>query len=226
MTKPPDYSPRDGRVRERLIQAADAEIAASGDASPKIEAVASRAGVSRATAYRQLGTISEMLVQVALLRARRHVRAVESLMAEQSGVLAKFEAALVYATRELPRDPTMATLIAHHSASIHDPRVLDVALALTGPVLQTGVRNGEIRPDLPIGDLARFLVEQTYLAAGQPDRSEEAVAQRFLHFITPVLTGRGQSDDCVSSTTEHEYAMLTAIEAVENLRLRDAVTPE
>jgi AcrR family transcriptional regulator len=221
MTEPSDYAPCDGTVRERLIRAADAEIAASGDASPKIEVVAGRAGVSRATAYRQLGTTSEMLVQVALLRARRHVHAAESLMAEKSGVLAKFEAALIYATRELPKDPTMATLIAHHSASIHDARVLDVALALTGPLLQDGARNGDIRRDASIGDLARFLVEQTYLAAGQPDRPEEAVAHRFRQFIAPVLTGRGEPSECVPPVDEHEYAMLTAMEAVENLRLRE-----
>lgn len=193
MTEPSDYAPGRGTVRERLIRAADAEIAATGNASPKIEAVAHRAGVSRATAYRQLGTISEMLVQVALLRARRHMHAAESLMAEQIGVLAKFEAALVYAAQELPRDPTMATLIAQHSASIYDARVLDVALALTGPMLQAGVRNGDIRHDVSVPDLARFLVEQTYLAAGQRDRSDGAVARRFRQFITPVLTGRCRS---------------------------------
>jgi AcrR family transcriptional regulator len=221
MGEPTGSSSCDGTVRERLVRAADDEIAASGNAAPKIEVVAGRAGVSRATAYRQLGTISEMLVQVALLRARRHVQAAESLMAEQGGVLAKFEAALVYATRELPRDPTMSTLIAHHSRSIHDARVLDVALALTGPVLQAGVRNGDVRRDVSIADLARFLVEQTYLAAGQRDRSEEAVAYRFRHFITPVLTGRGGPGDCVSPTEECEGVMLTAMEAVENLGLRE-----
>ena len=210
-----------GTVRERLIRAADAEIASSGMASPRIEAVACRAGVSRATAYRQLGTISEMLVQVALLRARRHVHEVESAMAGQRGVWRKCEAALLYATSELPKDPTMATLIAHDSASIHDPRIVDVALALVGPVLQTGVRTGDIRHDVSIGDLAGFLVEQTYLAARQPDRSKEAVAHRFRHFIAPVLTGRGEPGDTESPTSGRDGAMMTAIEAVENLRLRD-----
>ena len=220
MRTPSDHQQCHGTVRERLIEAADAEIAFSGDASPKIEAVASRAGVSRATAYRQLGTISEMLVQVALLRARRHVRAVESLMANQTGVLEKFEAAMMYTTRELPKDLTTATLINQHSASIHDPRVLDVAIALMGPVLRMGVSNGEIRGDLSTGDLARFLVEQTYLAAGQPDRSEQAVANRFRHFIAPVLMGRSHGNECVSTLTTDDCATLTAIEAVENLRLR------
>ena len=53
---------------------------------PTLEEVAARAGVSRATAFRQLGSVSEMLVQVALLRARRHVAAVESVMAAKTGV--------------------------------------------------------------------------------------------------------------------------------------------
>ena len=76
----------DGTVRDRLVRAADAEIAERGIESIQMEAVAIRAGVSRATAFRQLGNVSEMLVQVALLRSRRHTAAVEALMAKKAGV--------------------------------------------------------------------------------------------------------------------------------------------
>ncbi|EUA30575.1 transcriptional regulator, TetR family [Mycobacterium xenopi 4042] len=31
------------------------------------------------------------------------------------------EAALIYTARELPKDPSITTLIAQHSASVHDP---------------------------------------------------------------------------------------------------------
>jgi AcrR family transcriptional regulator len=85
----------DGTVKDRLIRAADEEIAARGLNAVQMEVVAKGAGVSRATAFRQLGSVSEMLVQVALLRARRHVTAVEAVMAAKTGVFAKLEAALV-----------------------------------------------------------------------------------------------------------------------------------
>ena len=74
-------SGEDGTVKDRLIRAADTEIAARGINAVQMEAVAKIAGVSRATAFRQLGSVSEMLLQVALLRARRHMTAVEAVMA-------------------------------------------------------------------------------------------------------------------------------------------------
>src|SRR3954466_10994338 len=64
-----------GTVRDRLIRAADAEIVESGTNALHMDSVAARAGVSRASAFRQLGNVGELLVQVALLRARRHTAA-------------------------------------------------------------------------------------------------------------------------------------------------------
>src|SRR5271167_52502 len=112
-----------------------------------MEAVAKIAGVSRATAFRQLGSVSEMLVQVALLRARRHVAAVESVMAARTGVFAKLEAAMVYTTRELPTDPSIAALIARHSETVHDPRVHQVAEDAVGAILLQGQRTSQVRND-------------------------------------------------------------------------------
>src|SRR5690606_16734071 len=130
-----------------------------------MEAIAKRAGVSRATAFRQLGSVSELLVQVALLRARRHVAEVQTLMAAKTGAFAKLEAAMIYTTRELPTDPSISALIAQHSASVHDPHVHRVAVDAVGHVLEEGQRNGEVREDLEIDELVDFLVEQTYIAA-------------------------------------------------------------
>lgn len=214
-----DIAPtEDGTVRDRLIRAADAEIAERGTNAVQMEAIAKRAGVSRATAFRQLGSISETLVQVALLRARRHVAAVEALMAPRTGVLAKIEAALVYTTRELPTDPSISALIAQHSASVHDPRVHQVAVDAMGPVLRGGQEGGEVRTDLEINEIVNFLVEQTYLAAEDIDRSEGAVRRRFRNFIAPALTTSGQSTgERLSWTREAEDAVHLTISALSNL---------
>nr|MDT0522758.1 TetR family transcriptional regulator [Streptomyces sp. DSM 41633] len=128
------HSRDDGTVKDRLIRAADEEITARGINAVQMEVVAKIAGVSRATAFRQLGSVSEMLVQVALLRARRHVLQVEAIMAAKTGVFAKIEAALVYTAQELPSDPSISALIAQHSATVHDPRVHQVAVDAMGPV--------------------------------------------------------------------------------------------
>jgi hypothetical protein len=159
-----------------------------------------------------------MLVQVALLRARRHVAAVESVMAAKTGVFSKLEAAMVYTTRELPTDPSISALIAQHSESVHNPRVHQVAVDAVSPVLIEGQRSGEVRTDIEIDEMVDFLVEQTYLAAEEIDRSEDEVRRRFRHFIIPGLAASdGSGGEHVSRTVDVLDAVGVAIEALENL---------
>jgi AcrR family transcriptional regulator len=208
----------DGTVKDRLIRAADAEITARGINAVQMEVVAKIAGVSRAKAFRQLGNVSEMLVQVALLRARRHVAAVETLMATKTGVFAKLEAALVYTARELPSDPSISALIARHSQSVHDPRVHQVAVDVMGPVLDEGQCSGEVRTDIGIDEMVDFLVEQTYLAAEEIERSDDETRRRFRHFVIPGLAASGgSSGEHLSRTMEVKEAVTVAIEALNNL---------
>jgi AcrR family transcriptional regulator len=217
MTIAAELSYDDGTVRGRLIRAADDEIAERGSTAVQMEAIAKRAGVSRATAFRQLGSMSEVLVQVALLRSRKHVAAVRDLMADKAGVFAKIEAALIYTTHHLPTDPSISALIAQHSTSVRDPQVHGVAVDVMGPVLREGQHSGEIRTDLHLDELIDHLVEQTYLAAEDQDRSPAAVRRRFRHFIIPALERRGGAGgEYVSRTIEVEAALAAAREALEN----------
>jgi AcrR family transcriptional regulator len=207
-----------GSVRDRLIRAADAEITARGTDAVQMDVVAKNAGVSRATAFRQLGSVSEMLVQVALLRARRHVTAVNAIMATKTGVFAKLEAALLYTARELPSDPSISALIAQHSASVHNPRVHQVAVDVMGPVLVEGQGTGQIRTDIEIGEMADFLVEQTYLAAEEIERSDDETRRRMRHFVIPALAAPDRSGgEHVSRTLEVQDAITGALEALNNL---------
>jgi len=207
-----------GTVRDRLIRAADAEVTERGIDAVQMEAVAHRAGVSRATAFRQLGSISEMLVQVALLRSRRYVAAAEAVMATKKGVFAKLEAALLYTTHRLPTDPSVTAFIAQRSASVHHPMVHRMAIEAMGTVLRDGQTSGDIRTDLTLDDLVDFMVEQTYLAADEIDRSDAAVHRRFRNFIVPALSAtRGSAGERLALTSEAEDAVATAIDALTDL---------
>ena len=208
----------DGTVKARLVRAADAEIAAYGVDALQMEVVAKRAGVSRATAFRQMGSISEVLVQVALLRLQTHITRILTLMDGKPTVFSKLETAVVYATREFPVDPAIAALIARHSAFVNDRRVHQHAIDLVGAVLSEGQRRGEVRTDIDLDDLVDFLVEQTYLAAEAIDRSEETVRKRFRCFVIPALEVRDCSGgEYASRVAEVEHAVATAREALENL---------
>jgi hypothetical protein len=139
-------------------------------------------------------------------------------MATKAGVFAKLEAALVYTARELPSDPSISALIAQHSASVHDPRVHQVAVDAMGPVLEEGRRSGQVRTDIGIGEMVDFLVEQTYLAAEEIGRSDDETRRRFRHFVIPGLAAsNGSSGERVSRTLEVEEAVTAALEALNGL---------
>jgi AcrR family transcriptional regulator len=211
----------DGTVKAQLVRAADAEITAYGVDALQMDAVAKRAGVSRATAFRQMGSIAEVLAQVALLRLQTHITRILMLMDAKPTVFSKLEAAVVYATREFPVDPAIAALIARHSTFFNDRRVHQHAIDLLGAVLREGQSRGEIRTDLDLDDLVDFLAEQTYLAAEAVDRSEATVRKRFRYFVIPALEARGCcGGEHLSRVTEVEHAVATAREALENLTLK------
>ena len=205
-------------AKARLVRAADAEIAERGINAIQMEAIAKRAGVSRATAFRQLGSLSEAVVQVALLRAVRHIHVVRRLMEARTGAFEKVEAALIYNARELPKDPAIVALMAQRSESVHDPRVHAAAMLSAGAILDEGQRNGEVRTDLDVDEMVDFLVEQTYLAAGETDRSEDSVRKRVRNFIVPALEARdGHGGEFLSGTREVESAISAAVNALQNL---------
>jgi AcrR family transcriptional regulator len=207
-----------GTVRDRLIRAADAEVTERGIDGVQMEAVAHRAGVSRATAFRQLGSISEMLIQVALLRSRRYVAAAETVMATKKGVFAKLEAALLYTTHQLPTDPSVTAFIAQRAASVHHPMIHQMAIKAMGTVIRDGQASGEVRTDVTLDELVDFMVEQTYLAADEIDRSDAAVHRRFRNFIVPALsTSRESAGAHLTLASEAEDAVTAAIDALTDL---------
>jgi AcrR family transcriptional regulator len=178
-------------LRGRLIEAADIELATYGSLTGRFEAVAHRAGVSRATAYRQIGSVSELLKQVGLRRSQKYVACLREVMEAEDGVLAKLEAAMVYGARVLPDDPIVLDLISREFSRALDPEVHGLVNTLLGPVLAAGRRSGEIRSDVHLDLVIHHLVEQSYLATCALDRSAEAVRQRFRTFIEPAISPRG-----------------------------------
>lgn len=208
-------------VRARLLRAAEQEFAEHEPGTVQMEAIAKRAGVSRATAFRRLGSFSEVVVQVALRRAHRHIAAVQELMAAETSVFAKVEAALVYTARELPTDAAIAAMIAQHSTAGNDPRVHEQAVEAMGAVVREGQRTGEIRSDVDFHDLIDYLVEQTYLAAEAADRSEAAVRKRFRQFIVPAIEARdGPGGEILSRARELQDTVAAALSAAQSLTER------
>jgi AcrR family transcriptional regulator len=177
-------------VRDRLIQAADEELAEFGTLTGRFESVAHRAGVSRATAYRQLGSVTELLTQVGVRRARKYLVGLQEVMDRETGAMAKLEASLVHGAQVLPDDPIVMRLIARQFTSGRDPEVFEMIDEMVLPTVQEGQRCGELRGDVECDAIIDYIVEQSYFATHGRDRSVEAVSRRFRLFIEPAISAR------------------------------------
>ena len=215
-------------VRDRLIRAADAALQRDGADGVSIDAVAAEAGVSRATAFRQLGKRDDMIVAVALVRSRRCTGECAVLMRRHTGVIAKLEAAFVHLVRELSSDPIVRLLFASRAPDDLGPGVREEAVAILGPVIEAGRAAGEIRTDISLDQIIDWTVEQLYLAMQKVDRSEGAVVDRIQTFLAPALAAdreRLVSSHLRSRIETLDAALQQGAQALDSLRaeLRAAV---
>lgn len=206
----------DNSVQARLIRAADEEMRIHETTAVSIAAVAERAGVSRATAFRQLGNAAKMIIQVGLYRAHYHIERAREITAAQPDIFGGIEEVMVYNARELPKDPVIKALMAQRSASVQDPDIRVITEQISGPTLAAGQAAGIIRSDVPMQELIDFLVEQTYLAAEYPDRSEHAARHRFRAFVVPALRPQLPSGSAAKDSPDAglDSALTAAAEAI------------
>lgn len=185
-------------LNERLIRAADEELAEHGSLTGRFEAVAHRAGVSRATAYRQMGSVSELLKQVGLRRAVSYLEGLREVMDRESEPIAKLEAAFLYGAEFLPNEPIVLRLISRQFTSGRDPEVYEMINDVTMPTLVAGQREGQIRTDIDLSMVVDYIVEQSFLSTRAADKSTRALRERFRLFVVPAI-GAGAAGRCRGS---------------------------
>ena len=208
-------------VRDRLIRAADLALRRYGVDQVSIDAVAAAAGVSRATAFRQLGGRDQMIIAVALSRSHRFARECSAVMARYVGAFAKLEAAFVYLVGELPSDPIIRELFALTPGGDFGPEAHAIAAATFGPAIEAGRAAGEVRHDVPTDEMVRWTVEQLYLAVLQTDRTDAAVIRRVRAFLAPALGAHRDSEfsgSALSRIQSMDFALGQAREALTALR--------
>ena len=216
-------------VRDRLIRAADLALRRHGVDQVSIEAVAAAAGVSRATAFRQLGGHDQMIIAVALSRSHRFARECSAVMARYVGAVAKLEAAFIYLVDELPNDPIIRELFALTPGGDFGPEAHAIAAATLGPAIEAGRAAGEVRDDVPTDEMVRWTVEQLYLAVLRTDRTEAAVVRRVRAFLVPALGAHGDrefSGDVLSRIESLDFALGQAREALKALRNLASTEPQ
>jgi AcrR family transcriptional regulator len=202
-----------------LVRVADLALRAGSIDSVTIDTVAAQAGVSRATAFRQLGRRDDMIVAVALLRASEYTRVCIDEMKREFGTFDKIEAGFRYFVRVIPADPVMHELLVIRTADELDVEVHDIATATLGPVFERGRLEGQVRMDVALTDIITWTVEQLYLAMQQRDRSEEAIRKRVRTFLAPALSVREQPDAALQARADRvSVALQSAQQALDVLR--------
>ncbi|MFA7323474.1 MAG: TetR family transcriptional regulator [Candidatus Nanopelagicales bacterium] len=180
------------RLDQGLIDLLD-DMAGGELTALSVDAIASRSGVSRATAYRYLGSKDDLLRRAAMVIASEHFTRCQTLLESTTTVAQRVEEMQVYTSREAAKDPRLMDLITA-------PRTLGIANAFREMVsklmlvaLQNGQLDGQVRDDIPADELLDWLVRQGgVMQLGLMDEDQTRLWVR--RFIVPVLDPPGNVD--------------------------------
>ncbi|MCW2532931.1 MAG: putative transcriptional regulator, TetR family [Blastococcus sp.] len=178
-----------GTIRERLDRALAEHLGAlpSHDLREiSVEAVAQVAGVSRATAYRYLGSRDEVLYRAAIMLAEAHMERCAEILSRTPTVAARLEEAFAYTVRETTGDVLLQLLLQSPRAE-----AIDAALrAMTGDLFSSAVRagqdDGQVRTDVSAEELIAWQVEQLYVVV-RLSLDEEQARLYVRRFMVPAL---------------------------------------
>jgi AcrR family transcriptional regulator len=168
-----------------MVEVLNSRAATLNDLS--IDVVARAAGVSRATAYRHLGTREELRFRAAITLAQAHVQRCMDLLDQLHGAAAKIEEAFAYTARESMRDPLLQVLLLESRRTTGiDDAIHSLSDQITGPVIAAGQVTGEIRGDLSVDEIISWLVEQLYVMLRL--RHDDVSARTWVRtFVLPCL---------------------------------------
>jgi AcrR family transcriptional regulator len=194
-TRPPGR-PRSERARRAILQAANELLESEGFAAVTVEAIAERAGVSKATIYRWwpnraavvmdgfLSIVSSEVPFPHTGRAREDLRIHMRRLAEAvGGKMGRTVAALI---AEGQADPELAEALRSRWLSVRRVEVRDI--------LELGIERGELRDDIDLEVAVDVLYGPIYyrMLVGHA-RLDEAFADILADHIFAGLAARGPS---------------------------------
>ena len=184
-------------IRERLDRGLNEildSFAKDDLSSVTIEAVAQAAKVSRATAYRHLGSREELLRRAAIGLVEGHIHRCQEALSRTTTVAQRVEEYFVYNVRESARDRRIQVLR-------DAPRTAGIATAINemistvlGPALQSGQLDGQVRDDVPVEELIAWIIDQTEALGRHHVNTEDQVRTWVRRFVLPVLDPPGNAD--------------------------------
>lgn len=158
-------------TREKLLAAAADEFARAGLDAANINRISLAAGFAKGTVYNYFPSKQALFAEVIREGCARAVAEAEDT--PDGPTRARLRALLVSDMRWVRRHPAFARILLREALSgdpARAPAVLEAAapfLRRTEQVLREGVKRGEVRRDVPVGELALWFVGLDDLAVSQ-----------------------------------------------------------
>jgi AcrR family transcriptional regulator len=158
-----------------------------------VEAVAQEAGVSRATAYRYLGSRDELLYRSAIVLAQGHMGRCLEILEQTPTMAARMEEAFAYTVRETAQDVLLQLLLRSARADAIDEALRVMTGDLFRDSVEGGQADGQVRSDVTAEELIAWQVEQLYVVF-RLRLDEEAARLWVRRFLVPAVRPPGGSD--------------------------------
>ncbi len=198
-------------TRDRLIKSA-LELLNAGEAI-SLESVAAAAGISRATAYRSVSGIPDLMASTYVAHAEHHLAELYRQLEGVEHTIDALEVVVIYTAQSLQSDPVLTTLF---PGSGMPPHELTDKLAADSvrPIIARGQERGEIRADTDAMDITTWLFDS--FARGLMDRrmDPEESSRMFRTFFVPALRPPTASTDPSrhDAAAEHLRSALSLLE--------------
>jgi AcrR family transcriptional regulator len=184
--------PRSDRAHRAILDAAGALLVEEGFAGLRLEHVATRAGVGKATIYRRWGSRQELALELLLELAGPHIPVADAGDTREELLAAVLNP--VRALTETSFGPVIRSLL---SEIANDPRlgdrfrstVVGARRAEVARIMARGIERGDLRPDADVDIATELLVGPVYFRLMFGGDLDSRFAERV---VAAFLAGFGQ----------------------------------
>ncbi len=178
--------PRSDRIHRAILDATRELLVQDGFTRLRLERVAARAGVGKATIYRRWPSKEALALELLFDLAGPHIEVAES--GDTRGELKAVVMNSVHSITETPFGPVIRALLSQIAGnpSIGDPfreMVVGARRSQVALVIERGIARGDLRPDADASVATELLVGPVYFRLVFGGRLDEAFADRIVGFV-------------------------------------------
>ena len=216
-------------VRERLDRALRTYLDGLHDGGMvdiSVEAIASLASVSRATAYRHFGDRDGLLLHAVVILTQQHASEIIRTLRDFSTAAAKIEEAFAYTARVVANDRKLQMLLEPPRPPVIQSALHDIVVEIYDAILPQGWADAQIRQDLSSEEITTWISQQQAIVL-EMGLSEDETREWVRKFVLPTLRAHETpiaSSELAQALTEIDRRMdgvHKAIEAARSSLIRD-----